>query len=60
MIKFTIIDSWELAVLIPIRRADIMGYFAILATIPGSFLSSLFVMFFLRVIAPNFGIQPVD
>ncbi len=36
-----------------------MGYFMILAAIPGFFLSSLFVMLFSKVIAPNFGIQPI-
>jgi len=37
-----------------------MGYFTILAAIPGFFLSSLFVMLFSKVIAPNFGMQPID
>ncbi len=35
------------------------GYFAILAAVPGFFLSSLFVMLLSRVIAPHFGIDPV-
>lgn len=37
-----------------------MGYFTILAAIPGFFLSSLFVMLLWGVIAPNFGIQSID
>lgn len=37
-----------------------MGYFRILAAVPGFFLSSLFVMLFSRVIAPRFGLAPVD
>jgi hypothetical protein len=37
-----------------------MGYFTILAAIPGFFLSSLFVMLFSKVIAPNLGMQPID
>jgi len=36
------------------------GYFAILAAIPGFFLSSFFLMLFSRVIAPRFNQQPVD
>ncbi|MBU0596480.1 hypothetical protein KJ567_07345 [Candidatus Bipolaricaulota bacterium] len=35
------------------------GYFAILAAVPGFFLSSFFVMLLSRVIAPHFGIEPV-
>jgi len=35
------------------------GYFAILAAIPGFFLSSLFVMLFSRVLGPIFGFDPV-
>ena len=37
-----------------------MGCFIILAVIPGFFLSSLFVMLFSKVIAPNFAMQPID
>ncbi len=37
-----------------------MGYFTMLAAIPGFFLSSLFVMLFSKVIAPNLGLQPID
>ena len=33
------------------------GYFAILAAIPGFFLSSFFLMLFSRVIAPHFNQQ---
>jgi len=36
------------------------GYFAILAAIPGFFLSSLFVMLLWGAIAPDFGIQQID
>ena len=36
------------------------GYFAILAAIPGFFLSSFFLMLFSRVIAPHFNQQPLD
>ena len=35
------------------------GYFAMLAAVPGFFLSSLFVMLLSRVIAPQFGIDPI-
>jgi len=37
-----------------------MGYFTILAAIPGFFLSSLFTMLFWGVIAPKFGIATID
>ena len=37
-----------------------MGYFTILAAIPGFFLSSLVVMLFWGVIAQHFGIQKID
>lgn len=37
-----------------------MGYFRILAAVPGFFLSSLFVMLFSRAITPRFGLAPVD
>ena len=37
-----------------------MGYFAILAAIPGFFLSSFIVMLLWGVIAPDFGIQTID
>ena len=37
-----------------------MGYFAILAAIPGFFLSSLILMALWGVIAPNFGIEKID
>jgi len=37
-----------------------MGYFAILAAIPGFFLSSLFTMLFWGVIAPKFGGGTID
>jgi len=36
------------------------GYFAILAAIPGFFLSSFITMLLWGVIAPNFGIEKVD
>ena len=36
------------------------GYFAILAAIPGFFLSSFFLMLLSRVIAPYFNQQPLD
>jgi len=36
------------------------GYFAILAAVPGFFLSSLFVMLFSRVLGPMFGFDPVS
>jgi len=35
------------------------GYFAILAAVPGFFLSSLFVMLFSRAIGPIFGVDPI-
>jgi len=35
------------------------SYFAILAAIPGFFLSSFFLMLFSRVIAPHFNQQPL-
>ena len=37
-----------------------MGYFTILAAIPGFFLSSLFVMLLWGVIAPDFGGESID
>jgi len=37
-----------------------MGYFTILAAIPGFFLSSFIVMLLWGVIAPDFGIQSID
>ena len=37
-----------------------MGYFMILAAIPGFFLSSLIFMLLWGVIAPNFGIGEID
>jgi hypothetical protein len=37
-----------------------VGYFTILAAIPGFFLSALFVMLLWGVIAPNFGIESID
>ena len=36
-----------------------MGYFAILAAIPGFFLSSFFLMLLWGVIAPEFGIKTI-
>jgi len=36
-----------------------MGYFTVLAAIPGFFLSSLIVMLLWGVIAPNFGIEKI-
>jgi len=36
------------------------GYFAILAAIPGFFLSSFFVMLFSRALGPRFGVDPFD
>ncbi|MGB2984203.1 MAG: hypothetical protein WBC63_10170 [Candidatus Bipolaricaulia bacterium] len=35
------------------------GYFAILAAVPGFFLSSFFVMLFSRVIGPILGFDPI-
>ncbi len=37
-----------------------MGYFAILAAVPGFFLSSLIFMALWGVIAPKLGIQKID
>ena len=37
-----------------------MGYFMILAAIPGFFLSSLILMLLWSVIAPNFRIDKID
>jgi len=37
-----------------------MGYFSILAAIPGFFLSSLILMLLWGVIAPNFGGAKID
>jgi len=37
-----------------------MGYFRILAAIPGFFISSLILMFLWRAIAPNFGLPNLD
>jgi hypothetical protein len=37
-----------------------MGYFTILAAVPGFFLSSLFLMLLWGVIAPNFGVGEID
>ena len=37
-----------------------MGYFAILAAIPGFFLSSFILMLLWGVIAPKFGIADID
>jgi len=39
------------------RRTD-MGYFRILAAIPGFFLSSLFLMLLWDVVAPSTGLTP--
>jgi hypothetical protein len=36
------------------------GYFAILAAVPGFFLSSLFVMLLSRVIGPIFGVDAIS
>ena len=36
------------------------GYFAVLAAIPGFFLSSLILMALWGVIAPNLGIEKID
>jgi len=36
-----------------------MGYFTILAAIPGFFLSALILMLLWGVIAPNFGIEEI-
>ena len=36
------------------------GYFAILAAIPGFFLSSFIFMLLWGVISPNFGIEKID
>jgi len=36
------------------------GYFAILAAVPGFFLSSFFVMLLSRVVAPRFGFEAID
>jgi len=37
-----------------------VGYFTILAAIPGCFLSSFIPMLLWGVIAPNFGIEKID
>jgi hypothetical protein len=37
-----------------------MGYFKILAAIPGFFLSSFFLMLLWGVIAPNIGLPSID
>ena len=37
-----------------------MGYFTILAAIPGFFLSSLILMLLWGVIAPNLGMEKID
>jgi hypothetical protein len=37
-----------------------MGYFKILAAIPGFFISSFFLMLLWGVIAPKIGLPPVD
>ena len=37
-----------------------MGYFTILAAIPGFFLSSLILMLLWGVITPNFGVEKID
>ena len=37
-----------------------MGYFSILAAIPGFFLSSFILMLLWGVIGPKFGIQKID
>ena len=42
------------------RRAVTMGYFSILAAIPGFFLSSFILMLFWGVIAPDFGLVKID
>lgn len=36
------------------------GYFAILAAVPGFFLSAFLVMLFSRVIGPRFGVDSID
>jgi len=43
-----------------IRRLRMMGYFTIMAAIPGFFLSSLIFMALWGIIAPNFGIEKID
>ena len=58
MIRFAI-NNWELVTPIS-RRGDMMGYFAILAAIPGFFLSSFIFMLLWGVIAPKFGIEKID
>ena len=42
------------------RETDIMGYFTILAAIPGFFLSSFILMLLWGVIATKFGVQTID
>jgi len=37
-----------------------MGYFMVLAAIPGFFLSSFFFMLLWGVIAPDFGVDKID
>ena len=37
-----------------------MGYFTILAAIPGFFLSSLILMLLWGVITPSFGVEKID
>jgi len=44
---------------INIRRTDMFGYFAILAAIPGFFLSSFIFMLLWGVISPNLGIEKI-
>jgi len=41
------------------RRADMFGYFTIMAAIPGFFLSSFIMMLLWGVIAPNLGIEKI-
>jgi hypothetical protein len=42
------------------RRFDLMGYFTILAAIPGFFLSSLILMLLWGVIAPKIGVADIN
>jgi hypothetical protein len=42
------------------RRLNDVGFFTVLAAIPGFFVSSLILMALWSVIAPNFGIRTID
>jgi hypothetical protein len=42
------------------KKEDKMGYFRILAAVPGFFLSAFFLMLLWGVIAPDFGIAAIS